>query len=245
MILPAPPALSGRHALFLDFDGTLAPLQDDADAVRLTEDQAARLEALSALRDGALALISGRDLADLAARAPASVWRIGNHGLYALAPGEADRPEPAALPNGLRRTLQHVADAHEGARLEVKGPVGTIHYRACPAAGPMILDAVRAAAGSADGYRGKGGNHVAEAIPDGANKGSALERAMARPPFAGRVPVMVGDDTTDEDGFLAAQRLGGFGVKVGLGAVAGGTVARKCLDDVAAVWNWLDAGGGG
>jgi trehalose 6-phosphate phosphatase len=55
--------------------------------------------------------------------------------------------------------------------------------------------------------------------------------------FAGRTPVFIGDDTTDEDGMRAAIARGGFGVKVG----DGDTLARYRLSDVAAVHDWLSS----
>jgi trehalose 6-phosphate phosphatase len=229
--------LTLQHALFLDFDGTLAPLQDNADTVHINEAQHETLLQLSHARDGALALLSGRDVRDLAARTPRGVTRIGNHGLYALAPDTDPDGALDPLPASLERALNAAVGRQDGAYLEVKGPVGTVHYRACPDAGPMLIDAVQTAVATHKNYKTKLGNHVAEAIPIGADKGSALERAMSSPPFAGRIPVMVGDDTTDEDAFLAAQRLGGFGVKVGRGE----TVARKQLANVSAVWAWLGA----
>jgi len=60
---------------------------------------------------------------------------------------------------------------------------------------------------------------------------------MTQPPFIGTVPVFVGDDVTDEAGFLAVEELGGVGVLVG---PARTTAARYRLDDVAAVRAWLE-----
>ena len=153
-----------------------------------------------------------------------------------MGPGETAAPDLEDLPPTLLKRLQTAVAQHEGSYLEVKGPVATVHYRECPDAGPVLIDAVQSAAALVKGYQFKVGNHVAEALPVHANKGAALEQLMGTAPFKGRVPVMVGDDTTDEDGFLAAQRLGGFGVKVG----RADTVARKRLQDVADVWAWLE-----
>jgi trehalose 6-phosphate phosphatase len=59
---------------------------------------------------------------------------------------------------------------------------------------------------------------------------------MEEPPFAGACPVFVGDDVTDEDGFEAADELGGFGILVGGRAP---TAARYALADPRAVVEWL------
>jgi len=79
---------------------------------------------------------------------------------------------------------------------------------------------------------------VSEILPAAANKGLALQALMRVPPFAGRRPVFVGDDNTDEDGLAVAQALGGYGIKVGPGASA----AQYRLDDVQDVHRWLAAG---
>jgi trehalose 6-phosphate phosphatase len=76
---------------------------------------------------------------------------------------------------------------------------------------------------------------VVEVKPAGAHKGTALRRLSALPPFAGRRPVMLGDDTTDEDAIEAALALGGVGVKIGPGASA----ASLRAPDPAAVRAWL------
>jgi trehalose 6-phosphate phosphatase len=79
---------------------------------------------------------------------------------------------------------------------------------------------------------------MVEIKPSDVDKGSALRRAMMDPPFAGRVPVFVGDDVTDEDGFAAVNDLGGYSIKVGL---EGPTAARYRLPDVPSVHRWLRA----
>ncbi len=76
---------------------------------------------------------------------------------------------------------------------------------------------------------------VVEVKPAAAHKGTALRRLAAAPPFAGRRPLMIGDDTTDEDAIAAAQDLGGLGVKIGQGLSA----ARLRAPGPPAVRAWL------
>jgi trehalose 6-phosphate phosphatase len=79
---------------------------------------------------------------------------------------------------------------------------------------------------------------VLEIKPSGVHKGQAIAAFMKEPPFAGRVPIFVGDDLTDESGFSVAQQMGGKGVKVGEGA----TVAlHRCMTP-AALRGWLASG---
>ncbi len=68
------------------------------------------------------------------------------------------------------------------------------------------------------------------------NKGRALEVLIRQPAFAGRIPVFVGDDLTDEDGFKAAERLGGHAIAVGHERVE---VTRYWLPEPEAVRHWL------
>jgi len=74
-----------------------------------------------------------------------------------------------------------------------------------------------------------------ELKPAGKDKGLAVLEFMREPPFAGRTPVFVGDDASDEFGFVAVNQLGGHSIKVG----AGNTMARWRLENVEAVQHWL------
>lgn len=225
--------LSSGDALFLDFDGTLAELGPDPDAIRLPEPTLAALGRLAARLEGALALISGRDLRDLAARTPAGVWRAGGHGLEVAAPFAPLPPQPAPPPEAVLAPLR--ALDHPGLRLELKGPVAALHYRAAPEAEAACLAAADRAAAAAPGLVVQAGKMVVEVKPASAHKGRTLRRMMAETPFAGRRPVMLGDDATDEDAIAAAEALGGIGVKVGAGASA----ARLRAPDPAFVRAWI------
>ena len=137
----------------------------------------------------------------------------------------------------LRRELARFAARHDGLLLEDKG-----HTRAALPARPELAAHVHRTLGtmlsttavSAE-WRLQPGKRILEIKPDGRDKGTAILEYMAEPPFSGRLPVFVGDDLTDEYGFVAATHLGGWAVKVGRGP----TRARFRLRDVAAVRSWL------
>jgi len=234
----APPRLTARHALFLDFDGTLAPIQDDPDTVELPAGGASTLDRLAGQLDGALAVVSGRDVRDLSARLPGGLWRAGGHGLEICQPGEAPAPRPAPGPAELEERLAEAVAGHPGTRLETKGAVYAIHYRAVPAQGAPLASALERLVDTMPDYRLQRGKMVFELKPSRAHKGKALQHLMTRAPFAGRTPVMVGDDTTDEDAMAVALQLSGLAVKVGEGE----SLATHRLDSPAAVFAWLQGG---
>ncbi len=230
-----PPPLSAGDALFLDFDGTLAELSDHPDAVHLAEGMGDILIAAASRLGGALALVSGRDLLDLSRRVPTGLWRIGNHGLFSAGPGTFPVVPSAQAPAAVVKLFDAVSAVHDGTRVETKGPVLTLHFRAALETEGSVRAALQAGLSGIKGYSLQAGKFVFEAKPDGASKGAAILQAMERSPFRGRQPVMFGDDVTDEDGFAAIDSLDGWSVKVG----AGNTQAGYRLPDVAAVHEYL------
>ncbi|MCB1373941.1 MAG: trehalose-phosphatase [Rhodobacteraceae bacterium] len=226
--------LAPGDALFLDFDGTLAELGPDPEAIRLDTATEAALRAIAERLGGAVALLSGRDLRDLARRTPDALWRAGGHGLEILAPHAAPPDPPPPPPETLLAPLRAAA-RHSGVRLELKGPVAALHYRAAPEAEAACLAAAAEAAVRLPGHIRQAGKMVVEVKPQTAHKGAALRRMAADPPFAGRRPLMFGDDTTDEDAIAAAEALGGIGVKIGPGT----TAASFRAPDPAALRAWL------
>lgn len=221
-------------ALFLDLDGTLCPLVDDPDAVALQAVQRSLLQDLSARLGGALCILSGRSSSDLDRILDgADIARVGEHGTpgdVALAP---------AVEAGLRELelLMHLlAGEHEGARVERKATSCALHYRRAPHLAECLNRPVRLGVDAHPALRLIEGKHVLEVTPASHSKGSALREAMRAAPFAGRVPVAVGDDVTDEDAFVAATALGGFGIAVGPRV---SRMARFHLTDTSAVDAWL------
>jgi trehalose 6-phosphate phosphatase len=171
------------NALFLDFDGTLAPLQDDPDTVALPDGGAEILLSLSAAFDGALVLISGRDIRDLSARTPQALWRAGGHGLDVCAPGQEPVPESQAIAPEVRARIDAIVTPFAGVRVEDKGPVLAIHYRQNAAAEGDLMTQISAVAADMPDYKSQHGKMVIELKPIAANKGRALASIMQDLPF--------------------------------------------------------------
>lgn len=235
----SPPPHAPDGAFFLDIDGTLLEHAATPDAVHVDAPVRTLLGALHAGTGGALALISGRALADVDALfAPLKLAVAGQHGVERRdAAGRmhlhADELQP------LRRAAARIAAfaaAHEGLVFEDKGHNLALHYRRAPRlAGEARALIESLAAELGEGYELQAGKMVLELKPWGRDKGTAIEEYMAEAPFRGRTPVFVGDDLTDEFGFGVVNRLGGVSVKVGAGA----TIARWRLVDAPAVRAWL------
>lgn len=241
--LPSPPPLPADAALFLDVDGCLLPFAPRPDAVEVPPALIDRLRILQAAFDGALALVSGRNLATLDQLfAPAAFAAAGLHGVErrrAGATGGAGHV-PAELVQVRDAALALIA-AHPGALLEDKGAAIALHWRmVAPAQAAAAATALRTfaehALTSLPGYQLQPGDHVIELRPHHADKGSAILAFLGETPFAGRVPVFAGDDLTDEPGFRAVNAHGGISILVG---DRPGSAAHFRLPDPAAVHAWL------
>lgn len=227
-------------ALFLDIDGTLLEIAATPQAVHPAGADTKLVAALYDNANGALALVSGRPLAKIDELfAPLHLPAAGQHGVERRdARGRLYRPPLQA--EVLARAAQQIADfagRHAGLVFEHKGYSMALHYRLAPrlagAAHAVVREAARTVGEGVEVQRGK---MVAELKLAGHDKGRAIEAFMREKPFAGRIPVFLGDDLTDEDGFRVVDRLGGHSIKIGSGA----TQARWRLTNPAAARQWLN-----
>lgn len=239
-MLPVPARLTGDSwAIFLDVDGTLVDIADAPDLVHVDEQLPRLLDAVRRSCGGALALVSGRSLAALDSLfEPVQFPAAGLHGAERRdARGRLHlRPRDPALDEVVARLAAWCA-VHPGTLVEDKGGALAVHFRMAPAHAGAAHEKVAAAleALGAD-YALQAGKCVLEIKPRGASKARAIDEFMAEQPFAGRRPVFVGDDLTDEDGFRAVREHGGLAVAVG---ELPDTSAEFRLADVPAVQRWL------
>lgn len=234
--LPALPGIDAQTALFLDFDGTLADLAPQPEAVQLAADLIPVLTQLAAQLNGALAIVSGRRLSDLDDfLAPLRLPSAAEHGAWHRTAGGDVRCLASPDLQAVVRLATALAVRHAGLRVEVKSAAVALHYRHAPALEALALQVMQDAAQRAPGLELLRGKSVLEIKPAGISKGTAIEAFMATAPFAGRRPLFAGDDMTDEAGFSAVQRLGGQGIKVG----EGDTQAQFRCASPAALRQWL------
>ncbi len=238
--------LPGSTALLLDLDGTLLDIAPTPDEVRVPHGLTDTLQRLRSHLGGALAVVTGRPIEQIDALLPGVPYAVaGEHGgAIRHAPGAA--VVRASLPDPPAEWIMEAArlvDAHPGALLEQKRRGFVFHYRAVPELGPLLRDAALALIAPQAGRFGLMEASMAwEVRPRGADKGSAVAALMQEAPFAGRLPVFIGDDVTDEDGMRAARGMQGAGLRVPdvFGGPAGvrGWLARcaDALDAGSAEW---------
>lgn len=227
-------------ALFFDIDGTLLEIAPTPDAVIVGERVLAVLEALHEASGGAVALVSGRALDRIDQLfAPLRLPASGLHGLeMRLASGEVRRPpSPTEGFERMRKALDDFASAHPGLLLEDKGQSLALHYRLAPELKTRARAQVEEVIEKwGEGYNLLAGKMVFEVKPAHTDKGQVIEAFMTTKPFAGRCPVYVGDDVTDEDAFAVVNRMGGDTLHVGPSSA---TRARYMVADVPTLLDWL------
>lgn len=225
-------------ALFLDFDGTMVEIAPQPHAVEVPQPLILLLQDLHRYLHGAVAVISGRPIVQLDAfLQPLKMAVAGVHGaerrgadgrLHLLNTHPLDHVEEAAC---------ELAAQHPGLIVENKRGSLALHYRMAPELEALCVKTMEDAVAESPGLALLRGKMVIEAKPGGASKGRAIEDFLEEAPFAGRKPVFIGDDVTDEAGFSTVQRLGGVGIKVGEGR----SVALRRLSDPGALRRELEA----
>lgn len=236
--LPAPPGtiLDGA-SLFLDFDGTLVDIAPTPAAVVVDAPLVDLLQRLAIRMEGRLALISGRPIADLVrlfGRPPCAL--AGSHGLELAWPdGRRSEPLSTISLGPVVAEIIPLRGRYPGILIEKK-PFGVaIHYRAAPAAEADCRRLATELAAASD-LTVQSGKMVIELRMPGADKGSAV-RVLLGGATTAAIPVFIGDDDTDEAGFIVAAELSGAGILVGAPRP---TAAAYRLESVAATRAWLD-----
>lgn len=237
--LEVPPLhVLANASLFLDFDGTLVELAERPEAISVGARTGALVRRLAELLEGRVALISGRPVAQIRDFLDTDLTVVGSHGLeYGWRdgrPSQADRP--VAL-DAVETAMHDWAGRWTGVLVESKPLGAALHYRQCPDAEEGCV-ALATQLASRHGLHLQPGKMMVEVRAGGGDKGTAIRALMREPDMAGTRPVFMGDDHTDEPGFLAAAELGGAGVLVG---PMRETAARYRLQGVDATLAWLEA----
>ena len=221
-------------ALFFDFDGTLVDIAATPDSVAVPKSLGSDLVALARRVGGALALLSGRRIADLdimlhphrldAAGVHGSEVRIGSQYLVSAAP----TPEIGEAARLIRNRFAH----HTGLVIEDKAYSVAVHWRLRPDLQAEVLAVVTDLWRTlGTGYRLQPGKCVVEIVGSGASKGAAMLAILDHQQYRLRKPVVFGDDLTDEDAFRSAHERGGVSIRIGEGP----TMARYQLPSAMAL----------
>ena len=222
-------------AIFTDFDGTLVEIAETPDDIDVPVSLSHQLERAARELDSAFAVLTGREIADIDKfLSPLLLPIAGAHGTQRRrADGVVETVDPASILGAeeIASAIQPLVIAHPGLLMEKKEGAVALHYRQAPELETAVRIAMEEAVHSVPDFELVPGKMVLEARPRGVSKGDALRAFMREEPFIGRTPIFIGDDTTDEDAFIAAQELGGVGIKLGEGE----TAARMRIANVASV----------
>ncbi|GBQ87694.1 trehalose-phosphatase [Gluconobacter albidus] len=208
------PFSPSRAALLLDFDGTLVDIAPTPEAVRVPDGLTADLQRLRDMLDGALAIITGRPIAQIDHFLPGIPYAVaGEHGVAVRpAPDQEVRQRVLPLvPADWTAKSEELAVRYPGASIEHKKAGMVLHYRRVPEAESAFRELTSVWPVESHGFHLQDAQMAIELRPLGIDKGKALEELMAEPPFRGRLPLFAGDDVTDRDGVRAARQMGGEG----------------------------------
>lgn len=218
------PRLSRDHlplsevAFLLDFDGTLVDIAPTPESIVVPPGLKETLLRLRAACGDALAVITGRpvpQIDEFLGDVPFAV--AGEHGIAIRhrPGGPIERAALPPVPGEWLREAQDLVASLPGTRLERKVGGFVLHYRAAPESGTTLRKAAEAWVAPTNGlFHVQAAKMAWEIRPAGVDKGYAVRLLMENAPFAGRRPVFVGDDVTDEDGVKAAVSLGGLGLRI-------------------------------
>jgi trehalose 6-phosphate phosphatase len=221
MDIAAPTLVSDvrNRAILLDIDGTILDLAPSPRQVWVPPGLRRTLSRLAELTGGALALVSGRPIAEVdLIFSPLQLAAIGGHGAEMRTSADAEPVQRAGqLSPVLKRRLASLAKLGPGILVEDKGYSLALHYRLAPDREETLRTAIAGicAEVSPDRVEILPGKLVVEIKSIGVSKADAVRDLMNCPPFLGRKPIFIGDDITDVPVFGVIAKFGGLGFSVG------------------------------
>jgi len=229
--MPAP--IQTDAALFLDIDGTLLDIAEQPHLVTIPEPLRETLHRLRARLNGAIAFISGRPLHEIDEFFPGHFPAAAEHGAVLRdAQGKLHyiSQRPKAYDHWLQ-TLTQAAETMPGLLIEQKTVGLVVHYRQAPHQAARIKVLAESLIAESPGAILLPAHMAYELRPQGAAKDTALTWFMRQPPFEGRTPIFIGDDTTDEPAIALAIALGGIGLHVNRDLSGGPAAVRSWLQE--------------
>jgi trehalose 6-phosphate phosphatase len=225
-------------ALFLDVDGTLLEFCNNPDDVYPGVELNLILKSLSSLLKGALALVTGRRVLEIdRIFHPLQLPVGGQHGLeHRDAEGNFKLVKNLKFPENIRSQIQCFGEIYPECAIEDKTLTMAIHYRRAPKLEEKVLKFVNKLIEGEKHFHAISGNMVIEIKPLGVDKGQSIALFMENEPFVDKLPIFIGDDVTDEDGFRYINANNGISIKVG---TITSSLARYNLNNVNAVHDWL------
>lgn len=203
--------------MFLDIDGTLIDIASTPNDVVIPQNLSKILENVTLRLDGALAILTGRPIADVdILLAPLAPVAAGIHGAEIRFFPSGDIANKARPVNArIEQAVQALSFQHPSVLIERKQQSIALHYRQAPEVAAHLESALlQILKDSENDLTIARGKQVLELVPKHISKGSALEEIMGYSPFAEKQPIMIGDDISDQSAFAVARRLGGKGMKV-------------------------------
>ena len=210
--MQAPPIPDRPYALLLDLDGSLIELAPSPEQIHVSSTLLALLRTLHQQLHGAVACISGRSYSNLNTwLGPAGIDLVGSHGAELGA---------ALVPDGrwhawAAQCQRDVGRQWPSLLIEVKPQGMAIHWRQCLDAEPWVRQWVAQHLTDYPTHHHTDGKCVVEVHAAHGDKGDAVNRLMQTTRYAGRLPIYIGDDTTDLAAFAAVKTFGGWAVAIG------------------------------
>ncbi|MCY0093336.1 trehalose-phosphatase [Hoeflea ulvae] len=207
-------------ALFLDFDGTLVDIAPTPDSIRVGSPEKSLLDELHRRHNGAVAIVSGRNLIDLDQYLGGFCGTIsGGHG--------AEMRHASQLLSGVScdlARLEHIKNAvmefaiiDPRVLAEDKRYGIVLHYRQHPELECKVRDFLKSLIDGDEEFELQSAKMAIEVKPKGISKAGAIERIMQFEEFDGRDILFAGDDATDESAFSWVNEQGGISIKIGEG----------------------------